>query len=200
MHKPVHISNGDWDEHNALMGHEVFVATLSCGMAVVLDSTGIQFGWKEHITLWSSYKRHRVHQITDQKHLGPNSKGLGDLENGDNFKIIRLMGVVPPDLTSKDRKEQRLMETVVRSLESQINAHFGGVTAFLRLKGREECGREAEYVGGLGGGTADGVGGDFGESGEDCEGEGGAVAEGADALCVVAECAGDEEAKGKGKL
>jgi hypothetical protein len=147
MHKPVHISNGDWDEHNALMGHEVFLATLPCGMAVVLDPTGMQFGWKEHISPWSSFKKHRVHLVTGQKYLGPNSTGLQDPESmfGGNHEMMRMMGVVP-ELHFKDRKEQRLMETVVLSLESQIKERFGGVTEFLRLKGGEFAAAQTAVV------------------------------------------------------
>lgn len=117
------------------MGHEVFLATLPCGMTMALDPTGMQFGWKEHISPWSSYKKHRVHHITGQSYLGPNSNGLQDLQGKKDLEMMALMGIVPPDLTSKDREEQRLMETVVRSLEAQIKERFGGVTEFLRLKG-----------------------------------------------------------------
>jgi hypothetical protein len=116
MHKPVHTTHADWDEHNALMVHEITIATLSCGMTVAIDPTGVQYGWKENISPWSVYKEHRVNYVCDAaKDLQPDTAGLYDLNR------LGLRGprvVLPAGMASVEDDEQFLMETVVSSLTS----------------------------------------------------------------------------------
>src|SRR5690242_14036979 len=106
MERPVHITHADWDEHNALLGHEIILATLACGMTVVLDPTGIQFGWKDHTSPWLAYKEHRVHHVVSIKDLGPNTSGLQDLDSPENNPLASVFGLVPTNLSSTVRKEQ----------------------------------------------------------------------------------------------
>jgi hypothetical protein len=132
MHKPVHITHPDWDEHNAIMVHEITIATLSCGMAVAIDPTGIQYGWKENISPWATYKEHRVNYICDAaKDLHPHTAGLYDL---DRLGVRSLRDILPASMASVENDEQLLMETVVMSLTSQIKRRYGGVKEFLQLK------------------------------------------------------------------
>jgi hypothetical protein len=132
MHKPVHITHPDWDEHNALMVHEITIATLSCGMTVAIDPTGIQYGWKETISPWSTYKEHRVGYICDAaKALHPDTAGLYDL---DRLGVRSPRDILPASMTSEENNEQLLIETVVLSLTSQLKRRYGGVKEFLALK------------------------------------------------------------------
>ncbi|KAK4148424.1 hypothetical protein C8A00DRAFT_19739 [Chaetomidium leptoderma] len=137
MERPVHIAHGEWDEYNALLGHEIILATLSCGMTVVLDPTGIQFGWKDLTSPWSMYKEHRVHRVANAKDLGPNTTGFQDVDSHEVNPFACVFGSDPTEISSRVRKEQLLMETVVLSLQPQIKRRFGGVAEFLRLKEAE---------------------------------------------------------------
>jgi hypothetical protein len=146
MDKPVHISYTDCDKLNALVGHEIILATLPCGMIMALDPTGMQFGWKECISPWSAYLEHRVYHIGDTKDIGPDSVGHQELDYNQAIATLTLAGVIPADHISTKRLEQRLMETVVLSLQSQIKARFGGVKEFLQLKGSKYTAAAAAFV------------------------------------------------------
>lgn len=127
VEKPVHCAYQDWDEYNSLMGHEIILASLPCGMTVALDSACIQFGWKEKISSWSAYKEHRVNHITRAKDLSPTTAGSTDDPS------IHLLGLMR-GANWRNNTELLLMETVVLSLTSQLKSRFGGVKNFLRLK------------------------------------------------------------------
>ncbi|KAK4031695.1 hypothetical protein C8A01DRAFT_41852 [Parachaetomium inaequale] len=131
------MTHPDWNEVSAFLGHEVILDTLPCGKSVVLDPTGIQFGWKEHIAPWPAYHAQRVYHIIEVKDIGPGTPGIQDAAGNESLGRISLMAGVPPENATRNCKEQLVMETVVSSLESQIKTHFGGVTDFLRLKGAE---------------------------------------------------------------
>jgi hypothetical protein len=115
-------------------------------MIVVLDPTGMQYGWKEHISLWSTYEEHRVHWIGESMVLGPGCTGIQHSENHEGVAELVQRGFISPDRHSEDCEEQRLMETVVLSLHSQIKARFGGVNPFLQLKGADYAAAAAAFT------------------------------------------------------
>ncbi|KAK3384024.1 hypothetical protein B0T24DRAFT_588630 [Lasiosphaeria ovina] len=43
--------------------HQVLRITLACGRAVVVDASGAQFGWREVLSPWETYRRQRVHAV-----------------------------------------------------------------------------------------------------------------------------------------
>lgn len=135
MHRPVHIIQGDWHDHNALTVHEIAVATLPCGMTVALDATGMQFGWKENISPWSTYKQHRVNYICKENDLAPDSPGLQEDESFGGPRDLTNARALGMAVTEKH--EQLIMETTVMSLTSQIKTRYGDVKNFLRLKENE---------------------------------------------------------------
>ena len=55
----------------SLDSHSILVATLSSGKALALDPAGMCFGWKETISDWEHYKKHRVFALREIKPLEP---------------------------------------------------------------------------------------------------------------------------------
>jgi hypothetical protein len=80
MDKPVLVTRPYWDEHSALLGTEVILAMLPCGETVVLDPTGVKFGWKERVSLFGEFLAHRVRHPKDIRELCPDTPAINAAE------------------------------------------------------------------------------------------------------------------------
>lgn len=51
------------EDVNSFRDHEVIRVTLPSVVHAAIDPTGIQFGWRDYLTPWSAFARHRIHRI-----------------------------------------------------------------------------------------------------------------------------------------
>ncbi|KAK0733234.1 hypothetical protein B0T26DRAFT_669656 [Lasiosphaeria miniovina] len=62
-HRSVWLEDDGSHTFSPFTPHQVLRITLACGRAVVVDASGAQFGWREVLSPWETYKRHRVHAV-----------------------------------------------------------------------------------------------------------------------------------------
>ncbi|KAI0147522.1 hypothetical protein GGR57DRAFT_505700 [Xylariaceae sp. FL1272] len=69
IHRPTSSLDNGESMNNAHLQHSVLRARLKTGEHVVIDLTGAQFGWREVVAPWESWKNHRVSSDMDSSSL-----------------------------------------------------------------------------------------------------------------------------------
>ncbi|KAK1763505.1 hypothetical protein QBC33DRAFT_598386 [Phialemonium atrogriseum] len=54
------------EDVNSFRNHEIIRVALPSGVQAAIDPTGIQFGWRDYLTPWSAFARHRIHRIKEE--------------------------------------------------------------------------------------------------------------------------------------
>ncbi|KAL2022251.1 hypothetical protein VTK56DRAFT_5861 [Thermocarpiscus australiensis] len=128
------------DGLNSLNLHEISVVKLPCGVEMALDPTCAQYGWKENISLWSSYRKHRVLEVVERKPLKPEDPTSRIARAADGFGVLR------NEMTDELSPMSLVVEKMVSKLLPQIKDRFGGIAGFLQLKETVFKGAQADVV------------------------------------------------------
>ncbi|KAK0736243.1 hypothetical protein B0T21DRAFT_440479 [Apiosordaria backusii] len=117
----------DCVEISGQAGHDVMVLALSSGREIVFDPTRAQFGWKEALTPWESYLKHRI--STTHSEPPPMCTELAREVPGQIFQDRRRDDLRNANLV--------LAEVVAQKIASLLGKRYGRVENALKLSEKE---------------------------------------------------------------
>ncbi|KAI1498089.1 hypothetical protein F5X99DRAFT_420881 [Biscogniauxia marginata] len=116
---PLSVGRGYTPVYNMLERHGVFVATLKTGHEIVIDVTGLQFGWREPMALWRDYSQVRCHQIIHETEL------IGNTCRG----FRRTEGPYSPPVAVRQLRRKLMIKMVNEAMSWVMQNHI----SFLRF-------------------------------------------------------------------
>lgn len=139
MHRPVYCTKFTEVELlniSSLRAHELFRVTLPGGRQVAVDITRQQFGWKEFVSPWEEYMKHRVLRIVSIRERGIHEDDK--LPSSADFKthtkaLNQFDKVMGECIDEALRARDMTAKWVSSALREQIDKDYGGLSELLAL-------------------------------------------------------------------